>query len=135
VSGSGPGGSAPAGGASAARARVVDEALRRRALEVLGALGAALARDALESGSVEVEHDVLTWQGSHGPVRAHRVIVSVERVLHAQLLASHAARDGLVAALSAAMAERRDEAVADVRLEQGSAPSSSGPYRDRDPRG
>jgi hypothetical protein len=134
VSGSVPSGGAPAGGASTPRGRALDEALRRRALELLGALGAALAREALESGSVEVELDVLAWQGSRGQVRAHRVIVSVERALHASLVASHAACDGLVAALSAAMAERRDEAVADVRFEQGSASASaSGPYRD--PRG
>jgi hypothetical protein len=129
-------GSEAAGGASTARPRAVDEALRRRALELLGALGDALAREALASGSVEVAHDVLAWQGSRGPVRAHRVIVSLEPALHAALVASHAARDGLVAALSAAMAERPEQAVADVRFELGSAPSApsaSGPYRD--PRG
>jgi hypothetical protein len=108
--------------------------LRRRALDVLGPLGDELARSALESGSVYVEHDVLGWQGSHGEVHAHRVVVTLGAELHARVVASHAARDGLAAALAAAMAERPGHSVADVALEIGVARAPmSGPYRD--PRG
>jgi hypothetical protein len=115
----------------AASTRAADDALRLRALEVLGPLGDELAREALESGSVAIEHDVLAWEGSHGAVHAHRVVVMTGAELHARLAASHAARDGLSAALAAAMAERAGHSVADVRFEIGelATPASPGPYR------
>jgi hypothetical protein len=114
--------------------RVADEALRLRALEVLGPLGDALAREALESGSALVEHDVLAWEGSHGTTHAHRVVVVVSAELHARLAPSHAAKDGLAAALAAAMAERAGHAVADVHFEAGDFdPAGLGPYRDPRP--
>jgi hypothetical protein len=110
--------------------RFVDEPLRIRALEMLGPLGDALAHEALASGSVAVEHDVLAWEGSHGSVHAHRVVVVVPDALHAQLVTSHAAKDGLAAALAAAMAERAGHSVADVRLEAGEREATRlGPYR------
>jgi hypothetical protein len=116
------------------RRRVIDELLRRRALDVLGPLGDELARSALESGAVYVEHDVLGWQGSHGEVHAHRAVVTLPSELHARVVASHPARDGLAAALAAAMAERPGHSVADVTLEVGAAHGPTlGPYRD--PRG
>jgi hypothetical protein len=114
--------------------RVADEPLRLRALEVLGPLGDALAREALESGTVLVEHDVLAWEGSHGTTHAHRVVVTLAGTLHVRLATSHAAKDGLEAALAAAMAERAGHAVADVRLEAGErADMGLGPYRDPRP--
>jgi hypothetical protein len=116
---------------SSTRARAADEPLRIRALEALGPLGDALARSALESGSVLVEHDVLAWEGSHGTVHAHRVVVVLPDDLHARLIVSHAAKDALSAALAAAMAERAGHAVADVVVEAGVVEHSmSGPYRD-----
>lgn len=114
--------------------RVVDEPLRVRALDVLGPLGDAVAREALESGSVVVEHDVLAWEGSHGTTHAHRVVVVLPSELHARLGSSHAAKDGLAAALAAAMAERAGQSVADVRLEAGALEAPAmGPYRDPRP--
>lgn len=114
--------------------RAADELLRLRALEVLGPLGDALAREALESGSALVEHDVLTWEGSHGTTHAHRVVLVVPQELAARLASTHAAKDGLAAALSAAMAERAGHAVADVRIEAGALePTGNGPYRDPRP--
>jgi hypothetical protein len=114
------------------RARVDDEHLRIRALEALGALGDALAREALETGVVSVEHDVIAWEGTQGTMHGHRIVVTLDAPIHARVTASHAARDGLAAALAAAMAERGGQAVADVRLEVGvpRGPSSS-PYRGR----
>jgi hypothetical protein len=110
--------------------RVPDEPLRVRALDALGALGEALAREALETGSVEVEHDVLAWEGSHGTVHAHRVIVSTSEALRDRIVAHHAAMDGLCAALSTAMAERAGHSVADVRIEIGGPTRPNvGPYR------
>jgi len=115
--------------------RTVDELLRIRALEMLGPLGDPLARAALEAGVASVEHDVRSWEGSHGTVHAHRVVVVVGEDLHARLVtkeaSSHAARDALSAALSAAMAERAGNAVDDVALEIGAVDRPSSPYRDR----
>lgn len=116
--------------------RVADELLRLRALEVLGPLGDALAREALESGTALVEHDVLAWEGSHGRTHAHRVVVVVPEELATRLASGHAAKDGLAAALAAAMAERTGHTVADVRIEPGAlepAGAGAGPYRDPRP--
>jgi hypothetical protein len=112
--------------------REVDEALRRRALEALGQLGDALAREALEAGAVAIEHDVLAWEGSHGTMHGHRVVVLTSAELSARLAAHPAAMDGLAAALSSAMAVRPGHAVADIRIEVGTATVavSLGPYRD-----
>ena len=119
------------GSAGAARERVPDELLRIHALEALGPLGDALARAALESGSILVEHDVRAWEGSHGTVHAHRVVVVLPDNVHARLIVGHAAKDALAAALSAAMADRTGHAVADVVLEAGVVERAmSGPYRD-----
>lgn len=116
------------------RVRFADEPLRVRALEVLGPLGDPLAREALEAGEVLVERDVLAWEGSHGSMHAHRVIVSVPGELATRLASSHAARDGLSAALAAAMADRAEQSVADVRIEVGERDARAlGPYRDPRP--
>jgi len=113
-------------------APVDDEHLRVAALEALGPLGEPLAREALETGAVAVEHDVLAWEGTQGTMHGHRIVVTLDAQLHARLVASHAAVGGLEAAVAAAMAERGGHAVADVRIEVGAprAPSSS-PYRGR----
>ena len=117
------------------RARVPDEPLRVHALEALGPLGDVLARAALDAGSVLVEHDVLAWEGSHGTVHAHRVVVVLPADVNARFAASdvssHAAKDALAAALAAAMAERAGHAVADVVIEAGVVEHGiSAPYRD-----
>ena len=112
-----------------------DDALRRRALEILGPLGDELAREALERGVVDVEHDVTAWDGSGGHVRGHRVIVTVTAPTLARFTERFSPKDALTAALAAAMAERRGEAVVDVRVVEGDArPTHAGaPYRDPRP--
>ncbi|MBX3191553.1 MAG: hypothetical protein KF819_31455 [Labilithrix sp.] len=109
----------------------LDEPLRVRALETLGPHGDALARTALETGDVSVEHGVLAWEGSHGQVTAHRVIVVVEGELYDAIMDKPATLDGLSQALAAAMAERPGHSVADVRVEPGDPDRAggSGPYR------
>ena len=116
--------------------RAFDDPLRLRALEVLGPHGDALGQTALETGTVSVDHDVRAWEGSHGTVRAHRVVLAVPAELHARLMESYAARDGIAAALAAAMAERAGHTVADVSVEIG-VPDARGssPYRDPSRRG
>jgi hypothetical protein len=121
--------------ADATRERVPDEPLRLHTLDALGPLGDALARAALESAALLVENDVLAWEGSHGTVHAHRIVLIVPEDLHARLVANdaarHAAMDALSAALAAAMAERAGQAMADVVVESGVVEHSmSGPYRD-----
>ena len=112
--------------------RAEDDGLRRRALEALGPLGDPLAREALEQGAVVVEGDAVMWEGTHGTMRGHRIVVILDADLLARANASHAARDAMTAALAAAMAEQAGHAVSDVRLEVGdSAPRASSPYRDR----
>ena len=74
---------------------------------------------------------MLAWEGSHGTVHAHRVVVVLPDDVHARLIVSHAAKDALAAALAAAMAERAGHAVADVVIEAGVVQHvMSGPYRD-----
>lgn len=121
-------------GREAPRPRTEDEALRVKALDVLGPLGDALARTALEAGAVFVEHDVRSWESSHGTVHGHRVIVALSEELRARVDADHVAKDSLAAALAAAMAERVGHSVSDVRVEPGGPRASgAGPYRS--PRG
>src|SRR5690606_31111922 len=58
-------------------AGVTDDRLRREALEELGPHGPSLAQDALESGALFVERDVLAWEGSLGTIHAHRVVLAL----------------------------------------------------------
>ncbi len=112
--------------------RSEDEGLRTRALETLGPLGDGLAREALERGTVAVEADAVVWEGTQGTMHGHRIVVALDPELHARATSSHASRDALTAALSAAMSERAGHAVSDVRLEVAvNAPRASSPYRDR----
>ena len=114
------------------RSESEDENLRARALDALGPLGDALAREALERGVVSVEHDVKVWQGTQGTMHGHRVLVTVDAELRARLTAAHAAIDGLSAALASAMAERSGQAVADVRIVVGERSDRlDRPYRGR----
>ena len=109
-----------------------DEHLRVRALDALGPLGEPLAREALESGIVAVELDLRVWEGTQGTMHGHRIVLSVDAELHARLMASHAAVDGLSAALATAMSERSGHAVADVRIAVGARSDRlSSPYRGR----
>ena len=63
--------------------RVVDEPLRVRALDALGPLGDELAHEVLETANVEVEHNVLAWEGSHGSIQAReRIVDGCRRQIH-----------------------------------------------------
>jgi hypothetical protein len=110
-----------------------DDALRILALDALGPLGEALAHEALEQATVTVEPDVTVWEGSRGTMHGDRIVVGLATPLLERVVASHAARDGITAALAAALAARdAARSVYDVRFEPGppaAAPSS--PYRDR----
>jgi hypothetical protein len=111
--------------------RVTDAQLRLRALEVLGPEGQEIARDALEGGALEVEHDVSSWEGTAGTVRGHRVHVIMDAETLGRVAASMMAQDALSYVIAAALAERHNEALYDLRYEAGDIPSSpgGGPYR------
>ena len=106
-----------------------DEALRRLALERLGPHAPALAREALERGSLEVEPGVLQWQGSLGTVNAHKVKLSLEVELLARVRPVPSVVDALTAAVAAAVATGSGEALADLEL----GPLGSPVVRDRSP--
>lgn len=107
-----------------------DDALRRRALDALGPLGEAGAREALEAGGVEVELAVATWEGSHGTVQAHRVTLVLPADLHARVSASPATLDALSAAFASAISTPLTT-LYDFRVRVGSVDRlrGTGPYR------
>lgn len=109
-----------------------DEALRLLAVERLGALAHPLAIEALESGSLTVEPDVLVWSGSLGTVHGHRVLLAVESSLCARVHESPAAVDALTAAIAAAVAQRSGNALANLDIVGRKAEARrSSPYRGR----
>lgn len=108
-----------------------DEALRRLALERLGDHAPELAREALDGGRIEVDRDVLAWEGSLGTVRAHRVRLHVDGALHAKVLAMPSVVDALTAAIASAVANDSGHALAELRLEADAGPARGvrSPYR------
>lgn len=112
--------------------RVQDDALRRLALERLGPLAPALAAEALELGTMEVEPNVLSWQGSLGPVTGHRVVLSLDPELCVRVERAPSAVDALTAAVASAVAKVPGNALAELALEARTGrPSSATPYRGR----
>jgi hypothetical protein len=106
-----------------------DEGLRRLALERLGALAPALAREAVEHGIVEVEPDVLAWEGSRGTVRAHRVVLRVPPELCARVNDAPSVVDALTAALAAAVSAVAGNALAELRVLPGEVRPRTTAYR------
>ena len=111
--------------------RSVDDPLRRAALERLGPLASPVARDALERGVLEVEPDVLAWEGSLGAIHGHRVFVGVDAELFHLISAAPAVVDALTAAVAAAIAERGGSALAELKIQRHDGPVPGTPYRGR----
>ncbi|GEM_PF-2031141 len=108
-----------------------DEGLRRLALDELGPLAPPLAREALEAGVLEVERDVLAWEGSHGRVRAHRVVLRLVPELCARVNETPSALDALTAAVATAVAAVAGNALAELRVVPGAAAPRTTAYRGR----
>ncbi len=109
-----------------------DDGLRLLALERLGPLSAPLAREALESGVVEVEPDVLAWSGSFGMVHGHLVVLWVDPDMAARVNDAPSAVDALTAAVASAVAKVSGNALAELKiLGRAQAPARSTPYRGR----
>lgn len=104
--------------------------LRPRALEVLGPLGDGLAREVIEAADIAVVPGVASWEGSHGRVRADRIILTIPTELHEAALRRPAARQALEAAFAAAVAEQPHTSLYELVLEAGLPErGKGGPYR------
>jgi hypothetical protein len=108
-----------------------DPALQRRALELLGPLGHPVAREVLETGKLEIEHDVSRWEGSAGLVHAHRVVACVDPELYERAAALPGVTDALTEAVAAAVSADPLQALAELRLE----PRVGGAHRETPYRG
>jgi hypothetical protein len=92
------------------------EELRRAAIEALGSHPDARALEALQRSDLSIAPAVGGWEASSGPVRAHRVTLSLDARLLGTMRASHAACDTLEAALARAVATRSGQALLGFEL-------------------
>ena len=93
-----------------------DEGLRLLALERLGPLSPPLAREALEVWTVDVEPDVLAWQGSLGMVHGHLVVLWLDPELRDRVCEVPSAVDALTAAIASAVARVSGQALAELKI-------------------
>jgi hypothetical protein len=109
------------------------EALRRAALAALGEHADERARDALAHASLTVI-EAAGWDGSAGPVEAHRVTLGLDARTLGGLRAAPAVVDALCAALATAISARPGDALLDLRLlwTPAARPAAAG-YRDAPP--
>lgn len=104
--------------------------LRPRALEVLGPLGDVLAREVIEVADIDVVPGIASWEGSHGRVRADRIILTIPAELHEAVGRKPSARHALEAAFAAAVAEEAQTSLYELVLEAGMPErGKGGPYR------
>jgi hypothetical protein len=108
-----------------------DHGLRRAALEKLGPLGPPLAAEALEHGVLEIEVDVLRWEGSLGQVHGHLVVLSLDADLFHRVSATPAVVDALTAAVAAAVSAIAGNSLAELKIRRRGVPLPSSPYRGR----
>ena len=109
----------------------VDEGLRLLSLQALGSLGPALAREALDFGSLEVHPHVMTWQGSLGVVTGHLVVLWLDPELCARVRETPSVTDALTAAVASAVARVSGNALAELKVLPRAHPARKSPYRDR----
>jgi hypothetical protein len=105
-----------------------NERLRAIALERLGAHAPELSREALETGRLRLIEGVLSWQGSFGDVRAHRVVLELDPALCDLVRASPFALDALTAAIAGAIGSTR-EALAELVVVPRTIDATNSPYR------
>jgi hypothetical protein len=106
-----------------------NERLRIIALERLGAHAPALAREALETATMSMVEAVLTWQGSFGHVRAHRVVLAVDPALSERVHASPFALDALTAAIAGAIGSGQEALAELVVTSRPIEEATKSPYR------
>lgn len=106
------------------------EWLRAAALEELGHFADPRTRAALEGATLIVEADVGRWEGSAGPVRAHRSLVGLSAAQLGVLLVVPALVDELQTALARAVARRPGETLMSMQtFWDGRLESTGAPYR------
>ncbi len=108
---------------------MIDEPLRRAALDVLGPFGDPTAREALEGGALEVIEGIAAWEGSRGTIRGDRVIVRVSAALAARIASSLTAQEALTRAISAALSATGPVALSELAFEAGEPARGRTPYR------
>ncbi|MCU0658910.1 MAG: hypothetical protein MUF64_27730 [Polyangiaceae bacterium] len=98
--------------------------------EALGLLTSERGREILGSAALRLEPGALTWEGSHGPVQGHRVLLGLEASALGELDQNPSLRDALESGLARALARRPGQSLAALvcrwELEPGGA---AGPYR------
>jgi hypothetical protein len=109
-----------------------DEGLRLLAIEQLGALAPPFARQAWENGKVEVEPDVLEWDGSLGRVHGHLVVLWLEPDLCRSVNETLTVVDALTAAFASAIAQVANNTLAELKIvPMSEGTTRSTPYRGR----
>jgi hypothetical protein len=104
--------------------------LRPRALEALGPLGDVLAREVIEAADIAVVPGVASWEGSHGRVRADRVVLTVPPELFEAVGRKPSTKHALEAAFAAAVAEEPHTSLYELVVERGASQrGKAGPYR------
>jgi hypothetical protein len=109
------------------------EELRRAALAALGEHADERAREALAHASITVV-GAAGWDGSAGPVEAHRVTLGMDARTLGGLRSAPALADALCAAVAASIATRPGETLLDLEMRWApGARSTAVGYRDAPP--
>ena len=93
-----------------------DEGLRLLAISKLSELSPPLAREALDLGVVEVESNVLAWNGSYGMVHGHLVVLWLDPDTAQHVNETPSVVDALTAALASAVAQVSGHALAELKV-------------------
>jgi hypothetical protein len=110
------------------------EELRLAAIEGLDAHADMRVRDALVHGTLAMTPGVTRWESSHGPVEGHHVTLAVDAERLGALRAAPGMVDALCAILSATIASRAGEALADLVLQwEPAVHAEHATYRDEPP--
>lgn len=93
-----------------------DEGLRLLGITKLSELAPALAREALDSGVIEVEANVLAWNGSYGMVHGHLVVLWLDPDTARRVNETPSVVDALTAAMASAVALVSGHALAELKV-------------------
>ncbi len=93
-----------------------DEGLRLLAIGKLSEFSPALAREALECGEVEVEPNVLAWNGTMGMVHGHLIVLWLDPDTCGRVNETPSVVDALTAAMASAVAQVSGQALAELKV-------------------
>jgi hypothetical protein len=92
------------------------EGLRAKALLALSPHADERARATIERGEVVIVRGVATWAGPRGPVVGHTVGLGLSAAELARMVDAYGAKDAVIAAMAAAMAEEEGSSLAELVL-------------------